>query len=50
LPPKITLDGNSTEKSPNLAKDEAEQQHFPDNESCSQDIQDDDFGDFQAAG
>jgi len=49
LPPKITLDGNSTEKSPNLAKDEAEQQHFPDNES-SQDIQDDDFGDFQAAG
>ena len=49
LPPKITLDGNSTEKSPNLAKDEAEHTHFPDNES-SQDIQDDDFGDFQAAG
>jgi hypothetical protein len=42
LPPKITLDGNSTEKSPNLAKDEAEHTHFPDNES-SQDIQDDDF-------
>ncbi|KAJ6348906.1 hypothetical protein OIU77_006487 [Salix suchowensis] len=49
LPPKITLDGNSTEKSPNLTKDEAEHQHFPDNES-SQDTQDDDFGDFQAAG
>ncbi|XP_011038202.1 PREDICTED: uncharacterized protein At1g03900-like [Populus euphratica] len=50
LPPKITLEGTSTEKSPCLTKDEAEQQqHLPDNES-SQDIQDDDFGDFQAAG
>jgi hypothetical protein len=49
LPPKITLEGTYTEKSPYLTKDEAEQQHLPDNES-SQDIQDDDFGDFQAAG
>ncbi|KAJ6975673.1 hypothetical protein NC653_031489 [Populus alba x Populus x berolinensis] len=49
LPPKITLEGTSTEKSPCLTKDEAEQQHLPDNET-SQDIQDDDFGDFQAAG
>ncbi|KAJ6763981.1 ADAPTIN EAR-BINDING COAT-ASSOCIATED PROTEIN 1 NECAP-1 [Salix purpurea] len=49
LPPKIILEGTSTEKSPTLTKDEAEQQHLPDNES-SQDIQDDDFGDFQAAG
>ncbi|KAB5512688.1 hypothetical protein DKX38_029716 [Salix brachista] len=46
LPPKITLDGNSTEKSPNLTKDEAGHHHLPDNESS----QDDDFGDFQAAG
>ncbi|KAJ6360749.1 hypothetical protein OIU77_004713 [Salix suchowensis] len=49
LPPKIILEGTSTEKSPTLTKDEADQQHLPDNES-SQDIQDDDFGDFQAAG
>ena len=34
---------------PNLTKDETGHHHLPDNES-SQDTQDDDFGDFQAAG
>lgn len=49
LPEKITLDGTSTDKAPNSMKESTEVQHSSENES-TQDIPDDDFGDFQAAG
>lgn len=49
LPPKISLDGTSKADSPKPTKEDVKEQNSPENEG-PQDIPDDDFGDFQAAG
>lgn len=49
LPPNLSLEGASKDDSPGLTKEDSEKQHSSENQS-TQDIADDDFGDFQAAG
>lgn len=46
LPPKISLDGAPEDNSPSFAKESDKEQHF----SAKENIPDEDFGDFQAAG
>lgn len=50
LPPETNLDRTSAGKAPNLTTEGSEQQHSPETEQTQEGIQDDDFGDFQAAG
>ena len=48
-PPNLRLEGISKEKTSNAAKQHTDEQHYPQGKS-REDILDDDFGDFQAAG
>ncbi|XP_044465585.1 uncharacterized protein At1g03900 [Mangifera indica] len=49
FPPDLSLEGASKGDTPGSAKEDSEKQHSSENQS-TQDIADDDFGDFQAAG
>ena len=48
-PPNFNLEGTSKDEAPESTKVEAKELNSPENHSL-QDIADDDFGDFQAAG
>lgn len=49
FPPDLSLEGASKGDTPGSGKEDSEKQHSSENQS-TQDIADDDFGDFQAAG
>ncbi|OMO90405.1 Adaptin ear-binding coat-associated protein 1 NECAP-1 [Corchorus capsularis] len=48
-PTSLSLEGNSKHKAPDSAKEQPDEQHSPETQS-TEDIMDDDFGDFQVAG
>lgn len=48
-PRKLSLEGSSKDASPDSTKEDSNEQHSPESPS-TEDIPDDDFGDFQAAG
>lgn len=48
-PPKLNLEKTSEAEAPKTVKEDTEHQNSPEDQS-TQDIPDDDFGDFQAAG